>query len=208
MNVESKLHRFRKRAVNLFLEQADRDVPMLLDYEIDSFLRNLFDLPSRPKGSEPYIGWMLHDNQKTTVFKTSSVGLDLIKSWEGFRADAYRCPAGVWTIGYGHTLDVNPGSTLSLKQGELLLLKDLRRYEQAVNNYVTVPLYQNQFDALVSFCFNVGTSAFKNSTLLRLLNQKQYTAAAKQLLRWTTGGGRVLPGLVKRRKAEFDLFMS
>lgn len=208
MNVESKLHRFRKRAVNLFLERADRNIPMLLDYKIDSFLRNLFNLPSRPEGSEPYIGWMLHDNQEEVVLKTSSVGLDLIKRWEGFRADAYRCPAGVWTIGYGHTLDVNPGSTLSLKQAELLLRNDLKRYEQAVNDYVTVPLNQNQFDALASFCFNVGTSAFKNSTLLRLLNQKQYIAAAEQLLRWTRGGGRVLPGLVKRRKAEFDLFMS
>lgn len=141
--------------------------------------------------------------------KTSDKGLSLIKGFEGFRGRAYKCPAGVWTIGYGHTgLEVKSGSVITEWQGGELLKKDIARFERAIDNLVKVPLNQNQFDALVSFVFNVGEVAFSKSTLLKLLNAKDYTGAAAQFPRWNKGGGKVLPGLVKRRAAERKLFES
>lgn len=141
--------------------------------------------------------------------KTSDKGLILIKSFEGFRGRAYKCPAGVWTIGYGHTgPEVKSGSVITEWQGGELLKKDVARFEKAIDNVVKVPLNQNQFDALVSFVFNIGEGAFGKSTLLKLLNAKDYTGAAAQFPRWNKGGGKVLPGLVNRRAAERKLFDS
>lgn len=112
-------------------------------------------------------------------------------------------PAGVLTIGYGSTGDhVRAGLKISQSEAEALLLRDLKRFEDAVNQRVRVPITQSIFDALVSFSFNVGISAFQNSTLLRLLNNRQYAAALDQLLRWTNAGTQSLPGLVSRRQAE------
>ncbi len=101
--------------------------------------------------------------------KLSVNGMNHIKNWEGLRLKAYKCPAGVWTIGYGHTgPDVKPGGTITQAQADALLDKDTDDAESAVNTLVKVPLSQNQFDALVSFVFNTGIGSFKNSTLLRL----------------------------------------
>lgn len=133
-------------------------------------------------------------------------GLELIKSFEGCRLEAYICPAGVPTIGYGHTHGVRLGQIISQKQADDLLFEDLDQFVKAVNRLVIVPLNQNQFDALVSFVFNIGIVAFASSTLLRLLNQQAYNGAADQFKRWNKGGGKVLKGLVRRRQAEEDLF--
>lgn len=140
--------------------------------------------------------------------KISEVGLDLIKSHEGFRSDAYLCPAGVWTIGYGHTGDVEEGQSVTEEEAEELLLQDVAFAEDAVNSLVEVELSQQMFDALVCFIYNVGVGAFEQSTLLRFLNQGQMEEAAEQFLRWNKAGGKELTGLTRRREAERDLFLS
>ena len=137
----------------------------------------------------------------------SEAGIQLIKKFEGCSLKAYKCPAGIWTIGYGHTLNVNEGQTITKKQAEDLLKQDLRSFELTVNNLVNVPLNQNQFDALVSFCYNLGTGNLKKSTLLKLLNKQDYLGAAEQFDRWVYAGGKKLSGLVKRRAAEKELFL-
>lgn len=136
----------------------------------------------------------------------SKNGIDLIKKFEGCRLTAYKCPSGVYTIGYGHTSGVEKGQKITQKQAEAYLREDVAKFENGVNKYVSVPLTQNQFDALVSFSFNCGLTAFKNSTLRKKLNAKDYTGASKELLRWNKAGGVVLDGLKRRRNAEKDLF--
>lgn len=136
-----------------------------------------------------------------------SKGLALLESSEGLRLIAYRDVAGILTIGYGHTgPDVHEGQTITQAEAEILLQSDVGVAEYAVNHYVLVPLTQNQFDALVVFTFNIGTSAFHSSTLLRKLNSKDYLAAAAQFPLWNKAGGRSQPGLVKRRASEQALF--
>ena len=137
-------------------------------------------------------------------------GIKLIKDMEGFEAKAYKCPKGVWTIGYGTTKwigkPVEAGMTITEKEAELALQSDLAWAQTAVNKLVKVPMKQGMFDALVSFVYNIGESAFANSTLLKLLNKKQYELAAAQFERWVYAGNKVLPGLVKRRKLERNMF--
>ena len=134
--------------------------------------------------------------------------VSLIKEFEGLYLEAYLCPANKWTIGYGHTKTVRPGMKITERGAEELLRQDLAWCEDAVRENVKVPLTQNQFDALVSFVFNVGEGAFKKSTLLKKLNAGDYEGAANELLRWTRGGGKVLKGLVRRREAERQLFLA
>lgn len=138
--------------------------------------------------------------------KTSSNGIELIKKYEGFRAEAYKCPAGKWTIGYGHTRTAGIGQFITEKQAEDLLISDVNITEIHIDLYVKVPLTQNQYDALVSLVYNIGYGNFKKSTLLRLLNLGRYEAAKNEFHKWRMGGGKVLPGLVKRRAAEAELF--
>ena len=209
MDERTELQRYRKRALELVAEKSDKDTPTLLDYQIDGWLRGVYDLPTRPQSSEPYFSWITPPKEPSDkIKKTSQRGIDLIKEFEGFRAKAYFCPANVLTIGYGHTSTCKPGQVISTTKGEELLKEDLVRFENAVNVLVKVPLTQGQFDALVSFAFNVGVGAFKGSTLLRLLNEGKYASAVRQFKRWVHGGGRKLPGLVRRRKAERELFLS
>lgn len=137
----------------------------------------------------------------------SSNGLNLIKKFEGCVLKAYRCSANVLTIGYGHTKDVKEGMTITKAQAEKYLKQDVKWAVKAVNTYVKVPLNQNQFDALVSFTFNCGLGALRNSTLLKLLNQKKYSKAAEQFDLWVHANGKVVKGLVNRRKAEKKLFL-
>lgn len=143
------------------------------------------------------------------MMKLSDTGLRAIACEEGFVGHVYLCPAGVWTIGYGHAL--LPGETYPHGISEPEALELLRRDAQAaadtVNVRVCVPLTQGQFDALVSFTFNVGGYAFGKSTLLRLLNQGDYAGACAELPKWRKGGGKVLPVLVARRAREVALFM-
>ncbi|UNF39083.1 lysozyme [Bartonella krasnovii] len=143
--------------------------------------------------------------------KISQEGLALIKQWEGLRLNAYKDAIGVWTIGYGHTSAagkpfVHKGMTITEKQAEELLCKDLRQFENTVAKAVTVSLNSWQFAALVSFCYNVGTTAFCNSTLLKKLNQGEYEAVPAELQKWIKAGGKRLQGLVHRRVAEAGLW--
>lgn len=139
----------------------------------------------------------------------SSNGLDLIKEFEGCCLRAYICAAGVLTIGYGSTgPHVKSGMTISQKEAEELLLKDIAKREKGVSEMVKVNLNQGQFDALVSFSYNVGLNALKESTLLRLLNAGQNEGAASQFSLWVKAGAITLKGLVRRRAAEESLFRS
>ena len=133
-------------------------------------------------------------------------GLELIKSFEGLRLRAYLCPAKVWTIGYGHTGDVRGGQVITQSQADDLLKQDLRRFEIAVRKLVKVPLTQNQFDALVSFAYNVGEAALSRSTLLRKLNAGDLAGTKLEFAKWNKGGGKVLAGLTRRRADEATLF--
>ena len=138
----------------------------------------------------------------------SKAGVELIKRFEGLRLAAYLDAVGVPTIGYGHTRGVQLGQKISEAAAEALLKEDLARFETAVNALATVAITQNEFDALVSFAFNAGADALRNSTLLRLLNAgAPRHDVANQLLRWNKAGGRALAGLTARRGAERDLFL-
>lgn len=137
-----------------------------------------------------------------------TVNKQAIKTAEGLRLTAYLDTGGVWTIGYGHTGgDVREGLTIPLSEAERLLTRDLRVAEGHVNDAVKVKLTQNQFDALVSFVYNVGGGAFRSSTLLKLLNAGDYDGAANQLPRWNKDNGKVVNGLTNRRREERELFL-
>lgn len=139
--------------------------------------------------------------------KISQKGIDLIKRFEGFSPTAYLCPSGVWTIGYGHTAGVRAGDGVDEDTAEDFLREDLADAEGAVGKYVKVPLKQWQFDALVSFTFNLGAGNLYSSTLLKKVNRNPDDPAIRQEFgKWVHAGGRVLPGLVERRKAEADMY--
>jgi lysozyme len=137
----------------------------------------------------------------------NQAGLDLIKKFEGLRLRAYQDSVGVWTIGYGHTDGVWDGQRITEDEAEALLKSDLKLAEQGVTDMVTAPINENQFAALVSFAFNLGTNALRGSTLLRQLNMGFPKAAAEQFLRWDHAGGKLLLGLQLRRQAERALFL-
>ena len=139
---------------------------------------------------------------------TSPKGIALIKEFEGLRLKAYQCPGGVWTIGYGHTAGVKPGMLISKAQAEEYLKADLIAFERYLNG-LGLALNQNQFDALVSFIYNVGTGNFSSSTLLRKIRvNPQDNSIMDEFLRWVYSKGRVLPGLQRRRLAEMKLYFS
>lgn len=148
----------------------------------------------------------------------SDDGLELIKRFEAYRADWYQCSANVWTCGFGHAESRRDGTVteddlpegfsvpLSRTAAEELLALDLDGYEHAVNENVRVDLTQSQFDALTSFCYNVGVGAFRGSTLLKKVNAERHEEAAEQFLRWKYVDGEVVEGLVRRREAESELY--
>jgi lysozyme len=139
--------------------------------------------------------------------KTSEEGLDFIERVEGVRYTSYLDTGGVWTNGVGHTgPEVVKGMKATPEQVGAWLMEDVKEAEDAVNKYVKVALTQNQFDALVSFVFNVGEYAFYKSTMLRLLNTGSYKEASEQFGRWVKDNGKTINGLVKRRAAEAALF--
>lgn len=142
----------------------------------------------------------------------SSKCVEIIKEFEGFRSKPYLCPAGVPTIGYGSTV-YEDGTKVTLQDSPIskeravdLLMVTLKGYADSVNKLVKVPLNQNQFDALVDFAYNAGASKLGGSTLLKKLNAGDYAGAGAEFDKWVMGGGVKLPGLVRRRKAERDLF--
>ena len=139
--------------------------------------------------------------------KTSAEGLSLIKKFEGCELYAYQCSAGVWTIGYGHTKDVEPGMQITKEDADEMLVEELHEYESYINDFVTAPLSQNQYDALVSWVYNLGPANLKASTMLKVLNAGEYEEVPEQMKRWNKAGGKVLEGLIRRREAESLLFL-
>lgn len=138
--------------------------------------------------------------------KISAAGLALIEQFEGLRLASYQDGAGIWTIGYGHTVDVFEGDTCTAEQAAEWLIEDVAEAEDSVNSLVKVSLSQNQFDALVSWAYNLGGQALASSTLLRDLNGGSYALAAAQFPRWDNIAGKPSPGLLRRRVAEQELF--
>ena len=131
----------------------------------------------------------------------------LIESFESCRLKAYKDGRGVWTLGVGHTLGVRQDDICSFKQADDWLCEDIQEAERAVSRLVTVPLTQNQFDALVSLVFNIGQGHFDGSTVLRRLNHGNYGGAADAFTMWNKVGGEISAGLDRRRRAEQELFL-
>lgn len=144
--------------------------------------------------------------------KTSEDGLKLIEKFEGCCLKAYRCPANVLTIGYGHTSaagapEVTEGLVITKDQAMEILRRDIAAFERELNSMLTCKVTQHQYDALMSFMYNVGVGALRKSTLLKRVNAGQFDMVRAEFMKWTRGGGRELPGLVARRRAEADLFI-
>ncbi len=138
--------------------------------------------------------------------KISKEGIALIKKFEGCELEAYQDSVGVWTIGYGHTKDVEQGLKITQEEAETMLETELLEYEEYVERYVDIGLSQNQFDALVCWTYNLGPTNLKNSTMLTVLNQARIEDVPYEMKRWNKAGGEVLQGLVRRREAEALLF--
>ena len=136
----------------------------------------------------------------------SQEGISLIKKFEGCRYESYKCAAGVWTIGWGSTKGVSEGMVITHDRAEALLIEDLAVYEEEVNKAVTVDIDQCMFDALVSWTFNLGGANLNASTLLKVLNAKDFENVPEQIKRWNKAGGKVNEGLIRRREAEALLF--
>ena len=139
--------------------------------------------------------------------EVSKEGLALIRRFEGFRAKAYRCPAGIWTIGYGHTSQagpptVTPGMQINRDDASDILDRDVARFAEDVRKLVRVDLSDAQFAALVSFAFNVGIGNFRASSVLKAVNAGEFDIVPRRLQLWVKAGSKILPGLVKRRAAE------
>jgi lysozyme len=144
--------------------------------------------------------------------KVSKECLKMLAHHEGVRQKPYKCPAGLWTVGVGHligdgkTLPDSWNKTFTLDEVYDILAKDVARFERGVNKYITVPLRQNEFDALVSFSFNLGLGVLQRSTLRQALNRGDKEGAIASLLKYNKAGGKVLKGLDNRRKDEAALF--
>ncbi|WP_256849894.1 lysozyme [Pantoea sp. Fr-CA_6] len=140
--------------------------------------------------------------------KVSNNGINLVKRFEGLELKAYRDSVGILTIGYGHTHAVKAGDAITGEKADAFLREDLQVAELTVNTSVKVKLTQGQFDALVSFVFNLGSGNFVKSTLIKKLNAGDYAGAADEFGKWVNAGGKKLPGLVKRRAAEREVFLT
>ena len=173
-------------------------MPLALLEDDSPWVQKFREAPEKPK-------------EDKAISVINQAGIDLIKRFEGLRLEAYVCPAGVLTIGYGSTGDhVYPGQVITEPEAEELLRKDLWRFEDCVSNAVKVPLTDNEYAALVSFTFNVGCGALKDSTLLKRLNagEPKSRVFSEELPRWNKGAGAELEGLTRRRQAEVDLALS
>lgn len=143
----------------------------------------------------------------------NEIGKQIIKDTEGLRLEAYKCPAGVWTIGYGHTMNVNKGDRISKVEAERLFEEDSMIFSDLVRKTILVNLNDNQFSALVSLAYNIGIGAFRKSSILKFINQGEFEDAAKRFLQYCkardpkTNELITLPGLLVRRKAEMNLFL-
>lgn len=187
--------------------------------KILDYLRKIFSAKSRSTVAKNSSIATAIDNSDEEIgfavdeMSLSQVGLNQICNFEGLRLSAYDDGVGVWSIGYGTTRypngsRVQKGDTCTLEQAQAYMQHDLKIFERAVNSAVKVPLKQNQFDALVSLTYNIGVGAFKNSTLLKMLNSGDYKGAANQFDVWINAGGNRLLGLVRRRAIEKKLFLA
>lgn len=134
---------------------------------------------------------------------------NLIKHFEGFSPVTYTCPAGYRTIGYGHVIKPHEKfeEPISLAEGEKILIADCKKFAFSIYKLISAPLTTNQLSALLSFTFNLGSGALQRSTLRQKINRLEYKNAAEEFLKWIYAGGKILPGLITRRKAERDLFL-
>ena len=145
--------------------------------------------------------------------KLTPEGLKLIKEFEGLKLEAYKDVVGIWTIGYGTTAKAKVGITpkqgmrITEEEAEMYLKRYLDREGEAMLQYVKVYIDDHMYSALLSFVYNVGIGAFRKSTLLKKLNAEDYKGAAEEFLRWNKAGGKVFPGLTRRRKAERSMFL-
>ena len=143
------------------------------------------------------------------TMKITNEGIDLIKKFEGLRLEAYLCPAGVWTIGYGHTKGVKKGQVITQLEADNLLKEDLSSFEKGVTSLIKSNINQNQFDSLVSFAYNLGLSNLKRSTLLKKVNSNSNDRTiVDEFIKWIYAGGKPLEGLKRRRQAEAYLYFS
>ena len=140
--------------------------------------------------------------------KTNQAGIDLIKEFEGLHTHAYKCPAGKWTIGYGWTIGVKSTDVWTPEHAEEMLVKGLQQYENAVTSAIANVATENQFSAMVSLAYNIGPGNFINSSVLVNHMLDKFEEAADCFLLWDKAGGRVLDGLVRRRNAERDLYLT
>lgn len=146
--------------------------------------------------------------------KTNDAGMNIIKSFEGYSGTVYLCPAGRWTIGWGSTWDKYGEPVTSshpdISEGEatVLLRREVTHSEKAIDRLVTAELTENMYSSCVSLIYNIGSGNFQSSTLRMKLNRGDYEAAADEFPKWRRSGGRILKGLVRRRKAERELFLS
>jgi lysozyme len=138
---------------------------------------------------------------------TSRKGLQLIKGFEGLRLGSYKCPAGVWTIGYGHTKGVKQGQVIDQMRADDMLIEDIAPIERLLNS-IGINFRQEQFDALVSWIFNLGAGAFGSSTLKKkILSDAKDEEIAAEIIRWVNSGGKPMAGLKRRRVAEANMFV-
>lgn len=174
--------------------------------------RGMMTQPIPPSNSHSEDSTPMTDKQR----KIGPLGKRLIQKYEGLKLEAYPDPGtggDPWTIGYGHTgPEVKKGLKITSQQADELLAKDLEKFEKGVCRLVSpnvlIDLSQNQFDALVCFSYNVGLTNLEKSTLLERVNERRFEEASKEFEKWTKAAGKVLPGLIKRRIAERDLFLS
>lgn len=141
-------------------------------------------------------------------YRPSRDCLELIKHFEGLKLKAYKCPANVWTIGWGHTQGAHPGQIISLQEAEALLLRDLAPMADYLCQWRPANATQNQFDAMLSFLFNLGITQFNQSSAASAWRRSKFEEVPNLMMRWIRGGGKILPGLVRRRKVEGHLFVS
>ena len=151
------------------------------------------------------------DNKKIRLavgaLAVSAACLVGIATHEGYRSEAYKDTVGIPTIGFGETAGVRMGDKTTPERALVQLLESTEKHADAIRQCIHVPLYQHEFDAYISLAYNIGTGAFCKSTLVKKLNQGDYTGACNEIRRWNKAGGKVLPGLVKRREAEYEMCM-
>lgn len=140
---------------------------------------------------------------KLAALTLSASALVGIAGWEGFKGNAYQDIVGIWTIGFGTTGGVKQGQTIDPVKALQRKLTDVQKFEGAIKQCVKVPLHQYEYDAYLSLAYNIGPTAFCNSTLVRRLNSQDYAGACREILRWNRAGGKVVQGLVNRREAEY-----